>query len=143
MKKTIRVCNATPHRNKAVLLYDDGIYGEGFVISHNLSKSKNTFHKLRKNPNINDPRDSYISHQLRKGKIGDKELYSVKTFSDYFFDPDDENEIELMYRAKKENKPWDYYIKKACSTVESNNATTTIRFKHKHNKALSGKKSRK
>ena len=128
MKFTIRICNATPHRNKAILLYDDGDYAEGFVISHDMSKSNNTFHKLRKNPVKEDTRDSFISHQLRRGKIGDKELFGTKVFSDYEFSEEDLADIEKIYKAKKVGKPWNYYLvtKKACHTVESKHATTTI-----------------
>ena len=139
---TIRVCNATPHRNKAILLKDDGFYAEGFVISHNMSKSNNTYHQLRKNPNTNDPKASFVSHQLRKGKIGEKGLFGTDKFSGFIFDVQDLIEIGLMYKAKKENKPWNYYIKNACHTVESINATTTIRVKQINNKTKIRNKSR-
>ena len=144
VKIIIRICNATPHRNKSVLLYDDGKYAEGFVLSHDMSKSNNTYHALRKNPDITDDRITYISHQLRKGKIGEKELFGVKTFKSYIFDETDAEEIELMYKAKKEGKPWNYYInKKTCHTVESNKATTTVRAKCNKYRRKNGYYSRK
>ena len=140
MKFTVRICNATPHRNKAILLFDDGYYAEGFVFSHNMEKSNNTYHQLRKNPSIGDDRNTYLSHQLRRGKIGEKELFGVKIFLEYVFDPMDLYDIQLIYLAKKEGKPWNEYLKqeklklkKACHTVESKIATTTIRDKARRN----------
>ena len=142
--KTIRVCNATPHKNKALLLYDDEKYGEGFVFSHDMSRAHVTHHKLRKNPNPNDARDSIISHQLRKGKIGSNGTFGNKKYDGYYFDSKDIEDIELMYKAKKEGKPWNYYInKKACHAVESRDATTNISVKHSKYKRHKRRKSRK
>ena len=62
-----------------------------------MSKSNNTYHPLYKNPDKSDERTAYISHQLRKGKIGEKELFGIKLFNDYKLCPKDEKEIMLMY----------------------------------------------
>ncbi len=122
-KKKFRRCQATEHRNKAVIVFENGNYAEGFVLTHNPGRLKDTYHELMKNPDPNDKQKSFIVHRLRKGKIGKGELFSEEELHGLLLCAKDDKDIDLLYKAKKENKPWDYYIKKAASNGEINNDT--------------------
>lgn len=143
-KKKFRICQATKDRNIAVIVNEKGDEAESFVLTHNPKKAKDTYHKLHVNPNPNDQETSYIMHRIRKGKIGDNELYSTITVDNYSLSKQDDKELNLIYLAKKEGKPWNNYLNKNAHHTREIHQNTLITGKHRNNdKGHKRKKARK
>lgn len=142
-KKKFRICQATSDRNVAIIVHEKGDMAEGFVLTHNPKKMKDTYHKLHINPNPKDERPSYMTHRIRKGKIGDGELYSKKTLDNYLLSKADNKDVDRIYRAKKENKPWNTYLEnKNTYHTREIHQNTLITGKQLNNKRLNKRKSR-
>lgn len=141
-KKKFRICQATKDRNIAVIVNEKDDEAEGFVLTHNPKKAKDTYHKLHMNPNPNDRETSYIMHRIRKGKIGDNELYSTITVDNYSLSKQDDKELNLIYLAKKEGKPWNNYLNKNAHHTREIHQNTLITGKQLNNKHLNKRKSR-